>query len=180
MEYIKSPNREQYIRELAGLSFNIPRMIKDPNKKIKNFADATVGIIILDVLMVILSTPAIWNLIKKPSLSLILFLVFIAFVLLVTAIAVIAFYMRKAAWMKAPTDSLYIDCDEEGVTHHSATQQITVNWSSIKCIKTFKYSMIFVPVNVSTQAFMAPIENLDNFKSFIEDHGIEVPIVGND
>ena len=183
MEYVKSKNPEQYINEMVNVSFCCGKLVKDPKAEIKNVSVGITLMAICELALVVLAIPMTVAVVKSGQTSGFVFAgVIYAFIFLYGLISIPLLLMRNArkkTWTMHKDDDRHFDCDKEGLSYITDSQKIVIYWKSLKAVRAFKYSMIFIPKDIKTKSILAPIENFDNVKAFLAENNIEIPVIGN-
>ena len=180
MEYKRSNNKNEYVKEIVNVSFSIGKLIKDPNYSLKNTAVGLIMFVICEACLIFFSIPTTVSLIKDHRVSTIVFACVVYSFTLLYGLFVLAFALvylsRRKNWMKMKETDRHFDCDEEGVMYVTPDQQVKAYWKSIKAIRVFKYSMVIIPKDRKTIAILAPVENLEGFQAFLKEKNIDIPV----
>ena len=175
MEYIRSQNRKQYVDEITDLSFETLKLIKDPRCKVKKLSDIIPAFIAMDIVMIAASVFMIMALFKYDSILLRIFAAVVALCFMVITLTLIGFFARKKT---AKGSDGTIDCDEEGITFNSSSGESKTKWSSIRCIRVFRYAMVLIPKERGkTPAVIVPVENLENIESCLKRYNADIEII---
>ena len=177
MEYMKSNNRPAYVKEMVGLSFSIGKLVKDPKARIRNISYAMPAFIALECVMIAYTVFMAVLYTKKHSVSLAVVIGILCVIILVYGLFILGYFARYGSAKKMKAEKYYFDCEKEGVTHYGPSMKLTIFWDQIQCVRTFRYSMVFVPKDLKTRSVIAPVENLENVTEFISANNIEIPVV---
>ena len=181
MEYKRSQNKELCVKEMVNVSFSLRKLIQDPNYNTKNMTLGLLFFSICEALLLILAVPMTFSVFKAPSPSGIAFAsVVYGFTLIYTLLVVLLlcmYFSRTKAWMNSKEEEKRFDCDDEGVTFIASNQETKAYWKSIQAIRVFKYCMVIIPKDSKTITILAPIENLEGLKAFIDEKKIDIPII---
>ena len=173
MEYIKSQNRREYIREVMSVSAQMGAVSKDPGKNIKDYRIMLIIIIVALILTEIgIASVAIMS---KDILS--------AIVSGVILLLLVLYALRLGAYDKTffmllkNNEDRRLELDKEGVARTGSDQEVKVRWDGIRCIRVYKYSVLFLGKDVNTTPILAPVENLEGIESFLKENDIQIEII---
>jgi hypothetical protein len=76
-----------------------------------------------------------------------------------------------------PDNDNRIDCDKDGVIFITSQGERKTYWDSFQAIRTFKYTMAFIPHDRKGMYLLVPIENLQNVTSFLEENDINIEVI---
>lgn len=174
MEYIKPANEKAYIRECFNVTSALGKIISNPKAKL---SDVIVTLTAILVMLVAGLGLCIW---MVAVMSEKVFVLMIGSLLMLIILYVVRILRIKNSMNQVSggnrTDSVF-NCSTEGAIRSSSRQCMTVYWSSVQCIRVYKYCLVVLPKDNKTSTLMAPVENLDALEAFLKENAIDIPVV---
>ena len=179
MEYIRSQNEEEYKKEMADLYLTGARLVKNPKAEIKSSHSLTIaGLLLSGIGLFLVTFGLIDTLLRgKFTASAAVFFIFIyIFFILYGLISLLVFNTRRKIIKRRDSDD-HFDCDKEGLIFITSQGERKTYWDNYQAIRTFTYTMVFIPRDRKGMYLLAPVENLQNVTSFLEENGISIEVI---
>ena len=173
MEYQRSQNIKEYAREVVSNSAHIRMIAKNPQKPARDYI-TNLKLILLAMALVFIGL-LILIFMSKDILCAQLSGMFLTMIILYV-VKIVSCGSTINAIVNS-TEKARVELTPEGVIRTGEYQVIKVYWSSIRCMRVYKYSILFLGKDLKSTPIMAPVENLENFKAFIEENNIEVQVI---
>lgn len=69
--------------------------------------------------------------------------------------------------------------DEEGVELTKDHLRVKLLWTGMKCIRIYRYTIVFVPEKYGAVMIAVPIENKEYVLSFMREHNLNIRVIEN-
>ena len=172
MEYQHSGNSKEYKKEFVKINCQLAKIIRNPKMELADTPIRT------SVLMVVFGIYSVAAMIYAFSMNSIL-IGTLTGVVLGLEIQFIILFVRIQNFKKSITFPVNgkMEIDDEGVVRGTDTMSNKLFWNGIRCIRVYKYSMVFVPAEAQSIVLVFPVENLDNTVGFMKERGIDIPVI---
>jgi hypothetical protein len=170
MEYLHSQNVEAFKKEYVRIACQVKRVQKHPEKGLINTMAMNIVMLCICGLYVGSTIP---YLIQYPNLLLGL----VTGAMAILGLKFLYNIILTVRFGKAFKTGSRGEMDADGFTLVREAGTNKLNWNAMKCIRVFKYVMVFVPKESNVLMLCIPVENRENVEAFMQANGIDVKII---